>query len=89
LPGLLCLKEKYKFYLFIDKAYSISVLGLRGRGICDYFNIDPSRVDVLIGTFTKSFGTNGGYITADKHIIDKLRSTNASIAYGEVLVHQY
>ena len=83
LPGLLRLKEKYKFYLFIDEAHSIGALGPRGRGVCDYFNIDPSRVDVLMGTFTKSFGANGGYVAADKHIIDKLRSTNAAMAYGE------
>jgi serine palmitoyltransferase len=83
LPGLLRLKKKYKYYLFIDEAHSIGALGPRGRGVCDYFNVDPSEVDILMGTLTKSFGANGGYVTADKHIIDKLRATNAAMIYGE------
>jgi serine palmitoyltransferase len=83
LPGILSLKQKYKFYLFVDEAHSIGALGPRGRGVCDYFGIDPAEVDILMGTLTKSFGANGGYIAADKHIIDKLRSTNASTQYGE------
>jgi serine palmitoyltransferase len=83
LPGLLELKRKYKFYLFIDEAHSVGALGPRGRGVCDYFGIDPSEVDVLMGTLTKSFGANGGYIAAEKHIIDKLKATNVSTQYGE------
>lgn len=83
LPGILVLKQKYKFYLYIDEAHSIGALGPRGRGVCDYFGIDPAEVDILMGTLTKSFGANGGYIAADKHIIEKLRSTNAGTQYGE------
>nr|UWK20362.1 sphinganine palmytoil transferase subunit 2 [Trichoderma rhododendri] len=83
LPGILALKRKYKFYLFIDEAHSIGALGPRGRGVCDYFGIDPSEIDILMGTLTKSFGANGGYIAAEKFIIDKLRATNASTIYGE------
>ncbi|KFH43941.1 Serine palmitoyltransferase-like protein [Hapsidospora chrysogenum ATCC 11550] len=83
LPRILALKRKYKFYLFLDEAHSIGALGPRGRGVCDYFGIDPAEVDILMGTLTKSFGANGGYIAADQHIIDKLRSTNAATLLGE------
>lgn len=83
LPGLLALKKKYKFHLFVDEAHSIGALGPRGRGVCDYFNVDPSQVDILMGTLTKSFGANGGYLAGDKAIIDKLRVTNAGTVYGE------
>ncbi|KAK0113232.1 serine palmitoyltransferase component [Cadophora gregata] len=83
LPGLLKLKKRYRFNLFVDEAHSIGALGPRGRGVCDYFNIDPAEVDILMGTLTKSFGANGGYVCAEKHIIDKLRSTNAATIYGE------
>lgn len=83
LPGLLELKKRYKYHLFVDEAHSIGALGPRGRGVCDYFGIDPAEVDVLMGTLTKSFGANGGYIAAEKHIIDKLRSTNAASLFGE------
>ena len=82
LPGLIALKEKYKFYLFIDEAHSIGALGRNGRGVCDFYGISPSKVDILMGTFTKSFGAAGGYIAADQHMIDKLKLSNA----GSVLV---
>ncbi|KAI0799215.1 serine palmitoyltransferase [Xylaria sp. FL0064] len=83
LPGVLNLKDTYKFHLYVDEAHSIGALGPRGRGVCDYFGIDPSRVDILMGTLTKSFGANGGYIAADKEIINKLRSCNAATMLGE------
>lgn len=83
LPGIIALKRKYKFGLFVDEAHSIGALGPNGRGVCDYFGIDPSEVDILMGTLTKSFGANGGYVAANKAIIDKLRVTNAGSLYGE------
>jgi serine palmitoyltransferase len=83
LPGLLELKKKYKFFLFVDEAHSVGALGPNGRGVCDYFGCDPAEVDILMGTLTKSFGANGGYIAAEKHIIDKLRITHAGSIYGE------
>ncbi|KAK4999918.1 serine palmitoyltransferase component [Elasticomyces elasticus] len=83
LPGLIALKKKYKFNLFVDEAHSIGGLGPKGRGVCDYFGVDPSEVDILMGTFTKSFGANGGYVAGDKKLIDKLRVTNAGTIFGE------
>jgi serine palmitoyltransferase len=83
LPSLVRLKKRYKFNLFVDEAHSIGALGPRGRGVCDYFGISPSEVDVLMGTLTKSFGANGGYIAGDKAAIDKLRVSNAGSIYGE------
>lgn len=83
LPGILALKRKYKFHLFVDEAHSIGALGPNGRGVCDYFGVDPNEIDILMGTFTKSFGANGGYIAADKHIIDKLKSSNMATRLGE------
>ncbi|KAK1781622.1 pyridoxal phosphate-dependent transferase [Copromyces sp. CBS 386.78] len=83
LPGVLALKKKYKFFLYIDEAHSIGAVGAKGRGVCDYFKVDPAEVDILMGTLTKSFGANGGYIAAEKHIIDKLKATNAATLLGE------
>lgn len=83
LPMLTKLRKRYKFHLFVDEAHSVGALGPRGRGVCDYFGISPSEVDVLMGTLTKSFGANGGYIAADKAIIDKLRTLNAGVIFGE------
>ncbi|CAK97420.1 uncharacterized protein An18g03820, partial [Aspergillus niger] len=83
LPRILELKKKYKFHLFVDEAHSIGAVGRTDAGVCDYFKVDPAEVDILMGTFTKSFGANGGYIAADKAIIDKIRCTNAGQIFGE------
>lgn len=83
LPGLIALKKKYKFGLYVDEAHSIGALGPKGRGVCDYFGIDTKDIDILMGTFTKSFGANGGYIASSKAIIDKIRVINAGTIYGE------
>ncbi|RKP39229.1 pyridoxal phosphate-dependent transferase [Dimargaris cristalligena] len=83
LPGIMALKDKYKFYLFVDEAHSIGAVGPRGRGVCDFYGIDPSKVDVLMGTFTKSFGAAGGYIAGRKSLINHLRLNNHASVYGE------
>src|SRR3984957_19123099 len=72
-----------KFYLFVDEAHSIGALGPHGRGVADYFNIPPRSIDILMGTFTKSFGAAGGYIAGSKVIVDALRVRGHSGAYAE------
>lgn len=66
--------KQYKAYLYVDEAHSIGALGKNGRGICEYTGIDPAQIDILMGTFTKSFSGMGGYIAADKSIVDHIRS---------------
>jgi len=83
LPGILALKKKYKFYLYVDEAHSIGALGPNGGGVCDYFGVDPTQVDILMGTFTKSFGSAGGYIAGNKSIISHLRLHAHSQIYCE------
>lgn len=80
LPDIIRLKKKYKTYLYVDEAHSIGALGPRGRGVCDYYGVSPSEVDVLMGTFTKSFGSVGGYVAASKAIINHLRTS----AFGQI-----
>lgn len=83
LPELVELKKKYKCYLFIDEAHSIGAMGPNGRGVCDLFGVDPHDVDILMGTLTKSFGAAGGYIAADRWIVDRLRLDLTTANYSE------
>ncbi|OJA16534.1 hypothetical protein AZE42_00657 [Rhizopogon vesiculosus] len=85
LPRIVELKQKYKFYLYVDEAHSIGALGPHGRGVTDYFNIHPRSIDLLMGTFTKSFGAAGGYIAGSKTIIDALRLRGHSGPYAEAM----
>ncbi|KAI0305289.1 serine palmitoyltransferase 2 [Multifurca ochricompacta] len=73
LPGIMELKKKYKFYLFVDEAHSIGAIGPNGRGVADYFGVNPRSIDILMGTFTKSFGAAGGYVAGSKALISRLR----------------
>ncbi|CDW52485.1 serine palmitoyltransferase 2 [Trichuris trichiura] len=82
LPEIIRLKKKYKAYLYLDEAHSIGCLGNNGRGVCDYFSCDPNDVDVMMGTFTKSFASAGGYVGGKKELIDFLRLNNHSACYG-------
>merc|ERR1711871_618355 len=66
--------KKYKAYLYVDEAHSIGALGKTGRGVCEHTGVDPKDVDVLMGTFTKSFGGMGGYIAGSRELIDYMRS---------------
>lgn len=58
-------------------------MGPNGRGVCDHFGVDPQLIDVCMGTFTKSFGAAGGYISGSKVLIDYLRVNNYSHIYAE------
>lgn len=66
LPDLIVLKKKYNAYLYLDEAHSIGALGPNGGGVIDFYNCDPKDVDILMGTYTKSFGSAGGYIAGSK-----------------------
>jgi serine palmitoyltransferase len=66
LPEIIELKKKYKAYLYVDEAHSIGAMGSRGRGVVDYWNVDPNDIDIHMGTFTKSFGSAGGYLAGKK-----------------------
>lgn len=68
------IKKKYKAYLYLDEAHSIGALGKSGRGVCESLGVDTKDIDIMMGTFTKSFGSCGGYIAGDKGLIDWLRA---------------
>jgi len=82
LPEIIAIKKKYKCYLYVDEAHSIGSLGPRARGVCDYWGVNPADVDILMGTFTKSFSSVGGYISASSEIIGSLRVRSIGMVYS-------
>lgn len=85
LPEIIALKKKYKAYIFLDEAHSIGAVGPHGRGVVDYYNCDPRDVDILMGTFTKSFGAAGGYIAGSKALVDHVRYHSHSFSYATAM----
>lgn len=82
LAEIVALKKKYKAYLYVDEAHSIGALGKSGRGVCEHTKVDPRDVDILMGTFTKAFGSVGGYISGSEELITYLRSTSYGSLYA-------
>jgi serine palmitoyltransferase len=82
LPEIVAIKKKYRAYLYVDEAHSIGALGAGGRGVCEHLGVDTADVDILMGTFTKAFGSCGGYIAADAALVDYLRAVSPVRARG-------
>lgn len=66
------LAKQYNANIMVDEAHGIGVLGNHGRGTCDHFGVSKD-VDLIMGTFSKSFASLGGFIAADKDTINYLR----------------
>jgi 7-keto-8-aminopelargonate synthetase-like enzyme len=73
LREIVTLKNRYKAYLYLDEAHSIGAVGATGRGVTELLGVPTEEVDVMMGTFTKSFGSAGGYVAASKEVISALR----------------
>lgn len=72
LPEIVRLKHKYNASIMVDEAHGLGVFGKQGRGVCDYFGL-TDEVDLIMGTFSKSLASIGGFIAADKSIINWLK----------------
>ena len=81
LPRMVELSKKYNASIMVDEAHSLGVFGKTGAGICEHFNA-TNDVDVIMGTFSKSLGTIGGFIAADKDIINYLKHTSRTLIFS-------
>ncbi len=72
LPAIVELKKKYNCSLMVDEAHGIGVFGRQGRGVCDHFGL-LDEVDLIMGTFSKSLASIGGFIAGDFDTINYLR----------------
>ena len=74
LPEIIELKKKYNCSVMVDEAHGIGVFGRQGRGVCDHFGLTED-VDLIMGTFSKSLASIGGFIAGDADTINWLRHT--------------
>lgn len=72
LPEIVELKHKYNCSLMVDEAHGLGVFGKEGRGVCDHFGL-TDEVDLIMGTFSKSLASIGGFIAGDADTINFLR----------------
>lgn len=74
LPEIVRLKKKYNASIYVDEAHGLGVFGREGRGVCDHFGVTDD-VDIIMGTFSKSLASIGGFVAADFDTINYLRHT--------------
>lgn len=80
LPEIVRLAKKYDATVMVDEAHGIGVFGEGGRGTCNHFGVTDD-VDLVMGTFSKSFASLGGFIATDKEITNFLRHHSRSYIF--------
>ena len=81
LPEVVKLAEHYGASIMVDDAHSLGVLGKNGSGTASHFGL-TDKVDLIMGTFSKSFASLGGFIAADKEVINFIKHNSRSLIFS-------
>jgi 8-amino-7-oxononanoate synthase len=81
LPEIVKLAEKYDATVMVDDAHSLGVIGKNGSGTASHFGL-TDKVDLTMGTFSKSFASLGGFIAADKEVINYIKHNSRSLIFS-------
>jgi 8-amino-7-oxononanoate synthase len=82
LPKLIEIKRRHNCWLMVDDAHALGVLGERGFGIAEHFGVEPTAVDIWMGTLSKSLAGCGGYIAGATPLIEYLKCTAGGFVYS-------
>lgn len=81
LPQIMALAEKHNAAVMVDDAHSFGVLGRQGRGTADYFGL-TDKIDLVMGTFSKSFGSLGGFIAGNHTVLNYIKHNSRSLIFS-------
>lgn len=81
LPEIVALADTYGANIMVDDAHGLGVVGLNGAGTAAHFNL-TDKVDVIMGTFSKSFASLGGFIAGDGDVIEYLKHSARSLIFS-------
>lgn len=81
LPDIVSLADTYGANIMVDDAHGLGILGMNGTGTASHFGL-TDKVDVIMGTFSKSFASLGGFIAADNTIIEYLKHTARALIFS-------
>jgi len=81
LPEIIDLAKKHHARVMVDDAHSIGVLGENGRGTAEHFNLED-EVDIIMGTFSKSFASIGGFIAGDEQVIHYVKHFSRALIFS-------
>jgi 8-amino-7-oxononanoate synthase len=82
LPRFIEVKKRHDALLYVDEAHSLGTMGPYGKGICDFFGVDPSEGDLWMGTISKALGAGGGYLAGRDRLIRYLGYTTPAFVFS-------
>jgi len=85
LPAIVKLAKDYGAIVMVDEAHGLGVLGESGKGVASYYNLED-EIDIYMGTFSKSLGSIGGFISAKSKVIELLNrgASPMSLAFAPI-----
>ena len=84
LPDIVELAEAHGAFVVVDDCHGLGVLGKDGRGVANHYGLDDN-VDLIVGSFSKSLASTGGFLAGDRSVIEYLRSTCRQIIFSAAL----
>ena len=84
LPRIVELAEEHGAFVVVDDCHGFGVLGRDGRGVADHFGL-TDKVDLICGSFSKSLASTGGFVAADRGVIEYLRSSSQQIIFSAAI----
>ncbi|KAK4231942.1 serine palmitoyltransferase 1 [Podospora fimiseda] len=85
LPKLIELKEKYKFRIILDETWSFGVLGRTGRGLTEHQNVDPTQIDMIVGSLAGPLCAGGGFCAGSSDVVEHQRISAAAYTFSAAL----
>ncbi len=82
LPRFIEVKKRHDALLYVDEAHSLGTMGPGGRGICEFFSVDPAEGDLWMGTISKALGAGGGYLAGRERLIRYLGCTTPAFVFS-------
>jgi 8-amino-7-oxononanoate synthase len=81
LPSIIKLAKAYNARILVDDAHGIGVMGKHGRGTAEHFGVE-NDIDMIVGTFSKSFASTGGFVAADEDVIHYLKHNSRALIFS-------
>ncbi|EFA05461.2 Serine palmitoyltransferase 1-like Protein [Tribolium castaneum] len=85
LPAFLEIAERFKIRVFLEESYTLGVFGESGRGLTEYYRIEPSRIDMIMGTFERAMGSIGGFCAGSFTIISQQQVAGSGYIFSASL----